>query len=87
MLDPDEILCVSGIQPGTICVCGRCDEEIHHSRSWLSSGVRDRRCELAVADRDGVVDREGIEGPLQLGEPAQTFRSDRCPRRDKYAEM
>ena len=57
-------------------MCCRCDQEIHDPRSGLPAGVSDGGRELAVAGGHIVVDRKGVEFPLQLRKPPQPFGSN-----------
>ncbi len=87
VLDADEILGVACVEPGAVSVCCGGDEEIHHPRAWLSPSLGNGCGELAVAHRHVVVDRERVEGALELGEPAEPLRAHRRVSGDEYTEV
>ncbi len=74
VLDPDKTPGIAGVEPSSVGIRCRRDQQVHHPRSRLTTGVGDSRRELAVTDRDVFVDRKSVELSVEVREPPQAFR-------------
>ena len=87
MRDPNKICGVAGVEPSSVGMRCRCNQEIHHPGSRLAASVRNRGGELPIADRHVIVDRESVELPLEGREPPQSLRPDCRISSDQHAEV
>lgn len=60
MLDASEISRVASIEPCRVRVRRGGDQQVHHPRSWLTTGEDHGGGELSVTQRDRVVDGQGV---------------------------
>lgn len=68
-----EVVGVAGVEPGSVGVGGGCDQQVHCSAAGLASGIDHCGVEASVADRDRVVDGEGVEVLLHDAESTQSL--------------
>src|SRR6266508_1044415 len=67
-----QILGVAGVQPCSVYVGGRSDQEIHGPWAWLSSRVDEGRGKPSVGARHSVVHRKRLERTLDAGQTPES---------------
>lgn len=65
----------AGVEPGTVCVSRRGDEEIHHAGTRLATSSDHRSSELTVTARDIGIDRQTVDA-LDNRQATQSFSSN-----------
>ena len=70
-----KVVGVAGVKPGRMSVGGRRYQQVHRSRSRLTSSVNNGRCHLAVARRHGIIYRQRVELTLNDQQAPQPLRA------------
>ena len=84
---PNEVVDISRIEPGRMCMCCSGDQQIQRAGSGFSTRLDNRRGDLAVAGRDSFVNRQRIKCALEYDKSTQTLGPDIARPRDKDSKV
>ncbi len=76
MLYTRKVSGVSRVEPSSVSVGRRSDQDVHDTRSRLATRSNDSGCKLAITGGDIIVDGQGVEPALKVRQSPQTLSAN-----------